>query len=92
MYTGLVPPFVGVAVNVTAIPWQNGLVEAAMETPACNSLLTTIVIALESTVRLPLTQVALDVIWQDTTSPATGVKIKSEMVVLGPVFIPFTFH
>jgi hypothetical protein len=85
-----VPPFAGVAVNVTGVPWQNGLTEAVMETPAGNSLLTTIVIELDITTRLPLTQGALEVIWQFTTSPAIGVNIK--VALLGPVFIPFIFQ
>jgi hypothetical protein len=33
-YEGIVPPFVGVAVNVTDDPGQNGLEDAAMVIPA----------------------------------------------------------
>jgi hypothetical protein len=31
-YKGVPPPFVGVAVNITELPWQNGLAEAEIET------------------------------------------------------------
>ena len=30
-YAGVVPPFVGVAVKVTLVPWHTGLAEAAIE-------------------------------------------------------------
>jgi hypothetical protein len=90
MYVGALPPFVGEAVKVTGDPWQNGLAEATIETPAGNSLLVAIVIALESTVRLPLTQTALEVSWHIITSPETAVNINVEL--FDPTFIPFNFH
>jgi hypothetical protein len=39
-----VPPFVGVAVNVTAVPLQTGFADAAMETTAVRLLLTVTVL------------------------------------------------
>ena len=63
-YDGVVPPFVGVAINVTFVPAHivvEGL--AAIETLAVTFALTLIVIALEVE-GLPFTQVALLVITQ----------------------------
>ena len=68
-YVGVVPPLVGVAVNVTDVPAQivdEGL--AAMLTLAGRFGFTVIVIVLE-VAGLPVAQVALDVSWQVTTSP-----------------------
>ena len=78
----MVPPFDAVAVKVTEVPWQNGLAEATMETPAASSELTTILIGLETTVRLPLTQIALDVTWQVTISPLIGINDCIELLDL----------
>jgi hypothetical protein len=50
----LVPPFPGVAINDTEDPWQKGFCEEMIDTDAGNSELTTIVMALEVTVRLPV--------------------------------------
>lgn len=46
-YTGEDPPFVINAVNVTELPWQNGLDEAVMIILAGRAVLTTIVMGLD---------------------------------------------
>jgi hypothetical protein len=69
--TGEDPPFVDVAVYVTGIPWHTGFTEAAMERLTGRSVLITMAIWLEIA-GLPLAHVPLDVNWQDTTSPFTG--------------------
>ena len=52
---GVVPPLVGVAVNVTEVPAQTGFAEAAIETLAAILGLTVIVTAFE-VAGLPVTQ------------------------------------
>ena len=63
---------IGVAVNVTEVPWQKGLAEAAMDTETGKFVLTVIVIALD-VAGLPVAQVAFEDSTQITTSPLTGV-------------------
>jgi len=46
-YVGEMPPFTGVAVNITELPAQNGFAEAVMETPAGNTGFTVIVTCAE---------------------------------------------
>ena len=61
---GVIPPFVGVAVNVTFVPAQivdDG--DTLILTPAVTNALTVMVIAVE-VAGLPFTQVAFDVITQ----------------------------
>lgn len=59
---------VGVAVNVTTVPAQIGLLEAAMLTDAVRIGLTVIVTEFD-VAGLPVAQVALDVSTQRITSP-----------------------
>jgi hypothetical protein len=47
-YDGVVPPFVGVAVNVTAVPEQTLLIEAEMVTLTANGVTTVIWITFDS--------------------------------------------
>ena len=61
------PPLSGVAVNVTVVPEQIVVAEAAMFTDGVTGEVTVIVIALEVAV-VGLTQVAEDVITTVTTS------------------------
>ena len=65
------PPLVGVAVTVTDVPGQNGLVGVEMETPAGRLVLTIIVIAFDIA-GFPVTQLADEVTSQVTTSPFTA--------------------
>ena len=59
-YAGVVPPLVGVAVNVTELPEQTGLDEAAIETLTGRFGLTVIEIVFE-VAGLPVAQVRLEV-------------------------------
>jgi len=63
---------VGVAVNVTGVPSQTGLADAAIETLTGKTGLTTIVIGLD-VAGFPVAQVALDVRTQVMTWPLSGV-------------------
>ena len=69
---GVVPPLVGVAVKVTPVLGQTLFAEAEMEILAASTGFTTMVTALE-VAGLALTQAALDVNTQVTTSLLAGV-------------------
>ena len=88
-YAGAVPPLTGVAVKVTEVPWQTGFDEGDMETLTGTLLLTTIVTGLE-VAGLPVAQEAFEVSLQVTTSPFTGLYVKTGLLV--PYSIPLTFH
>jgi hypothetical protein len=66
-YEGVLPPFVGVAVNVTEVPAHTGFALAAIDTLAGSELFTTILMML-LVAGLPVTHVALDVITTFTAS------------------------
>ena len=72
-YTGVVPPLIGVAVKVTEVPAQTGLVLAAIVTLAVKIGLTVMVTALEVAGDPVRQGVALDVITTVITSPLTGI-------------------
>jgi hypothetical protein len=57
---GSEPPFTGVAVNITGMPWQTGFEDAVMETLTVTKGITIIVIELELQ-GFPVAHVALDV-------------------------------
>ena len=61
-----------VAVNVTVLPWQDGLAEAIMETLTVRLGLTVILIWLEIA-GLPIAQVMLEVNMHFTKSPFVGI-------------------
>ena len=65
------PPFTGVAVNVTEVPEHTGLADAAIETLTGRFGLTVIVIGLD-VAGLPVGQVAFDVRTHVITSPVAG--------------------
>jgi len=67
-YEGVVPPFTGVAVKVTLVPAQTGFAEATMLTLAVKTGFTVMVMVFE-VAGLPLTQVAFEVITQETVFP-----------------------
>jgi len=67
----LVPPFIGVAVNVTEVPSQIGLAEGDTETLTGRIGLTVMVIVLE-VAGLLVAQSKLDIRIQLTTSPFIG--------------------
>ena len=71
---GVVPPLVGVAVNVTGVPAQTGLVEAAIETLTGRFGFTVMVTGLE-VAGLFIGQVASEVSTQVIISPFTGVYV-----------------
>ena len=73
-YDGANPPFVGVAVNVTDVPWQTGLTDGAMDTLTGKAEVTTIVMALE-VAGFPVGHEMLDVITQVTTCPLMGTNV-----------------
>ena len=68
------PPFVGVAVNVTELPGQKGFVDAAMVIPAGRLALTIMVIKFD-VAGLPVGQEMLEVRMQDTRSPDAGLYV-----------------
>ena len=85
------PPFVGVAVNVTDVPAQivlPGL--AAILTDGATLVVTDIVIAFEPAVA-GLAQVAADAITQVTISPFARLVLLYELP-LAPTLLPFSFH
>ena len=86
----MVPGLVGVAVNVTLVPAQIVVADAAMLTLAGKLGFTFIVTAL-LVAGLPVAQVALEVITTVTISlSAKAVEVKVGLLV--PAFDPFTFH
>jgi len=70
-YTGVVPPFIGVALNVTDVPGQKGLDDAVTVTPAERFELTIIVITFDDA-GLPVVHCAPEVRIQRTRSPFAG--------------------
>ena len=71
-YTGFVPPLTGLAVNVTEVPAQTGLAEAAIETLTGAAGKTVIVIAFEVAGLFEMHTGMEDVRIQDIRSPLTG--------------------
>ena len=71
IYSGLTPPFTGVARKVILFPGQNGLVDAVIETPAGRLGSSTIVIAFD-VAGFPIGQAIFDIITQEITSPLFG--------------------
>ena len=65
------PPFVGVAVNMTEVPWQAGLAEVVIETLTGSCGLAVMMIRLEVS-GLLVAHVSLEVRIQDTVSPFEG--------------------
>ena len=80
---------VGVAVNVTKVPWQTGLAEAAMDTETGKFVLTVMVIALD-VAGLPVAQVAFEDSTQVIISLFAGTY--EYVVLFVPTFDPLTFH
>jgi hypothetical protein len=72
VYAGKVPPFTGVAVNVSVVPMHTGFDDAVIETLTGSGLFTVIVIELE-VAGFPVAQGRLEVIIHLTTFPLTGV-------------------
>ena len=71
-YTGEVPPFTSVAINVTVVPAQTGFWDAVTETLTGNIGFTVIVTGVD-VAGLPVGQVTFEVITQVITSLLTGV-------------------
>ena len=88
----MVPPFVGLAVKVSAVPEQDGFAPevSAMDTDGVTVGLTVILILLE-VAGLPITPERLDVITQVTTCPLLSEEVVY-VALLVPTFVPFTFH
>ena len=85
-----VPPFVGVAVNVTEVPSQTGPDgEAAIVTDVVKGDVTLIVIPLE-VAGFPVTHDSLEVNVHVTTSLFEGAYENEELLV--PASVPLTFH
>ena len=80
---------VGVAVNVTEVPEQIVVAEAAMLTASVAGVLIVIVIALE-VAGLPVTPLRFDVITQVTTLPLASVVVVYVLPV--PTTVVPTFH
>ena len=86
----MVPPLVGVAVNVTFVPGQMVVELAAMLTLAGKFGFTVMVTVLE-VAGLPVAQVTLDVNVQVIVFPFVNVA-DVNVGELVPAFTPFTFH
>jgi hypothetical protein len=86
----VVPPLVGVAVNVTLVPEQTVVADAPILTLAGKLGFTVIVTAL-LVAGLPVAQVAFEVITTVTTSLLDKVLVVNVALLL-PAFAPFTFH
>ncbi len=84
------PPFVGVAVKVTACPEQMLDALALTVTAGVTAGDTTIVMLFEP-ILAGVAQAAFDVNTQLTTSPFTN-DVDEKVGVLLPLFVPFTFH
>jgi hypothetical protein len=69
---GDIPPFIGVAVNITGIPAQAGLLDAVMEMLTGRYGFTDIAIVFEFA-GFPVGQFTSDVRIQATISPITGI-------------------
>ena len=89
-YDGLLPPFVGVAVNVTDVPGQILLVDALTETDGAGAGNTVIVTGALVTV-VGDGQSAFDVINTVTTSPLFNVELV-KLLLFVPTLTPFTCH
>lgn len=74
------PPFIGVAVNVSAIPIQIVGEEGDIETLTGSGLFTIIEIVLE-VAGFPVAQVRLEVISQTTLFPFAGMYVKDGLFV-----------
>ena len=72
-YAGVVPPLIGVAVKVTNVPAQTGLVFGAIVTPAIKIGLTVMVTTLDVAGDPVKQGVKFDVITTVITSPLTGI-------------------
>jgi hypothetical protein len=88
----VVPPFVGVAVNVAEAPAHSGFVPvvSAIETAGVTAAFTVMVIPFDVAVA-GLAQDAFDVITQVTTCPLVNV-VEVNVALLVPAFTPSTFH
>jgi hypothetical protein len=89
-YTGAVPPFEGLAVNVTMLPAHAEVAGTLMVTDGVTAAGVAIVITLDVAVDV-VTQTALDVTTQLTWSPSAKVIVEKK-ALLNPAFTPFTFH
>ena len=72
--TGELPPFTGVAVKVTGVPWQTGFADGEMLTLTGRLWLMVIVIALD-VAGLPVAHDAFEVRRQVTMSPSDGIYV-----------------
>lgn len=88
---GTVPPFVGVAVNVTDVPAQIVVLVAVIETAGVNTGFTAILIAFDVAGEPIKQEVALEVISTVTEAPLVSVVVKVEAVCPATGF-PFTIH
>jgi hypothetical protein len=86
---GAVPPFVGVAVNVTLVPAQIEVEEALMETDAVTALVETVMTLL--TAFAVEVQLALDVNTTLTLSPFASV-LDVNVAAFVPAFTPLICH
>jgi len=91
-YEGAVPPFVGVAVNVTVVPAQMVVAVAAMETLAVKTGFTTMVTPFDVAGEPVRHGVAFDVITQVITSPFAN-KVEEYVEAVAPeIVVPFFFQ
>ena len=85
----MLPPFVGIAVNVRLLPEQIDVDDALIETDGVTELVVIVITLLE--VVGVVTQLALEVMTTLTWSPfASALDVKVAELV--PAFTPFTAH
>jgi hypothetical protein len=86
----VVPPFVGVAVNVTLVPEQMVVAEAEILT-LTGRFGFTVMVTVFDVAGLPVAHVALEVITHITVLPLAKALLVY-VVLFVPTFDPFSFH
>ena len=89
-YTGLLPPLVITALNVTSVPEQTGLLLALIEIVGADVWLTVMVMMFEVAVD-EVTHPAFEVKTQVTWSLLLNVDALYDALLV-PTFVPFSFH
>jgi hypothetical protein len=88
-YVGVLPPFVGVAVNVTLFPAQIDVDDALIETDGVTELVVMVITLLVAVA--VVAQLALEVMMRLTWSPLASV-LDVKVAELVPAFTPFIAH
>jgi hypothetical protein len=91
-YIGELPPFVGVAVTVIALPWQAPVADAEIETLAVKTGFTTMVTPFDVAGEPVKHGVAFDVITHVITSPFTNDVVEYVEAIAPDIVVPFFFQ